>query len=249
MFNYRYSYEGVDIFRQLAYVTDITSVYERKAPMKKAFLILLVIICLGVAVWNAYLLFTNQTDPLIGWIILAISMGVLCWNISVLRAYRIRTGTVVAVFIIIALIAMTVSAFAGIEPFAEIKDSLVFKVTGLFAVGEDAAAQRTVRATINAFNQGRGDRLADLTTSAVREELMGVYGWGVLLGGVQIVDYDLSILRGSEEWQVGTCEIRVRGGLKTVFGVEVYDEVFFVTNVGDDWIVTNMLSYSDYQRR
>ena len=67
---------------------------EQICKMKKAFLVLLVIVCLSVAGWNAYLLFTNQTDRLIGWIILAVSIGVLFWNISVLRAYRIGAGSV-----------------------------------------------------------------------------------------------------------------------------------------------------------
>lgn len=101
--------------------------------MKKAFLILLVIVCLAVAVWNAYLLFTNQTDRLIGWIILAISIGVLFWNISVLRAYRIRAGTVISIFLIIALIGMTVSAFAGIEPFAGLKSRILDSFAGLIS--------------------------------------------------------------------------------------------------------------------
>ena len=68
--------------------------------MKRAFLIVLVIVCLAVAAWTAYLLFTNQTDPIVGWVIFAVDIGVLFWNISVLRAYRIRAGSVVAVFLV-----------------------------------------------------------------------------------------------------------------------------------------------------
>lgn len=98
--------------------------------MKKALLILLVIVCLAVAAWNAYLLFTKQTEPSTGWVILAVSVGVLFWNISVLRAYRIGSGTVVAIFLIVALLGMTVSAFAGIEPFAGIKTRIVDGVVG-----------------------------------------------------------------------------------------------------------------------
>ena len=99
--------------------------------MKKAFLILLVIVCIAVVVWTAYLLFTNQTDPIMGGVILAVDIGVLVWNISVLRAYRIRAGTVVAVFLIVALVVMTVSAFAGIEPFAGLKDKVIGSFAGL----------------------------------------------------------------------------------------------------------------------
>jgi hypothetical protein len=106
---------------------------EQICEMKKAVLVLLVVVCLAVAGWNGYLLFTNQTDPLIGWVILAVSIGVLVWNISVLRAYRVRAGTVVAVFLVVALIAMTVSAFAGIEPFAGLKNKVIDSLPGLIA--------------------------------------------------------------------------------------------------------------------
>jgi len=104
---------------------------EQIRGMKKAFLVLLVVVCLAVAVWSAYLLFTNQTDPLTGWIILAVDIGVLIWNTSVLRAYRIRAGTVVAVFLVVALMAVTVGAFAGIEPFAKFKDKVIDSFSGL----------------------------------------------------------------------------------------------------------------------
>lgn len=206
--------------------------------MRKAFLVLLVLVCVAVAAWNAYLLFTDQVDTLTGWIILAVSIGVLIWNVSVLRAYRVRTGTVVAVLVVVALIAVAVAAFAGTEPFAEVKDSLWFKVSGIFAVSDETAAQRTVRATIDAFNKGRGDRLVDLTTGRVYDELMEEYGWGILWGGFTIVDYKLSTLRSDQ----GAYEIRVRGGLRSGFGVEPYDRVFFVMRIGDQWIVTGIRS-------
>lgn len=99
--------------------------------MKKVFLVLLLIVCVAVAGLNVYLLFTSQIEPLIGWIILAVSIGVLFWNISVLRAYRIRTGPIVAIFLVVALIAMTVSAFAGIEPFAGLKTRILDALGGL----------------------------------------------------------------------------------------------------------------------
>ena len=94
-------------------------------------MVLLVIFCLAVAIWNAYLLFTDQTDALAGWIMLAVSLGVLLWNISAARAYRIPTRTVVAGIVIVALLAMTVSAYAGIEPFVEVKATLVESLAGL----------------------------------------------------------------------------------------------------------------------
>mgnify|MGYP001035979384 CR=1 FL=1 len=214
--------------------------------MKKAFLILLVIVCLAVAVWNGYLLFTKQTDRLIGWIILAVSIGVLFWNISVLRAYRVRAGTVVAAFLIVALIAMTISAFAGIEPFAGIKDSVVSRMGDIFVRSEDAAAQRVVRATIDAFNKGRGDRLADLTTPEVYNVLTDLWVGDHPFWGCQIVEYTLTtlgtgtVVPSGEDWY----EIRVRGGVRDpLFGfVEPYDYVYTVVRMfGGDWVVTGIV--------
>jgi hypothetical protein len=93
--------------------------------MKRAFLILLVVVCFAVVVWTGYSLYTHQIEPTTGWIIFAVDVGVLFWNISVLRAYRIGSGTVVAVFLVVALLGMTVSAFAGIEPFAGLKNRIM----------------------------------------------------------------------------------------------------------------------------
>jgi hypothetical protein len=119
--------------------------------MKKAFLIFLVIVCLAVAGWNAYLLFTDQIDPRTGWIILAVSIGVLFWNISVLRAYRIRTGTVVAVFLILALIAMATSAFAGIEPLATYEKNVIGWFSGISVTSNNPSG--TYVATVLGFEQ------------------------------------------------------------------------------------------------
>jgi len=219
---------------------------EQIGEMKRAFLILLVVVCLAVAAWNAYLLFTNQTNPLTGWIILAVSIGVVFWNISVLRAYRIRTITVVAVLLITALIAGTVGAFAGVEPFAGIKDSVVSRIGDIFVRSEDAAAQRVVRATIDAFNKGRGDRLADLTTPEVYNILTDVWVGDHPFWGCQIVEYTLTTLRSGtvvpsgEDWY----EIRVRGGVRDPFFgfVEPYDYVYTVVRMFDgDWVVTGIV--------
>ncbi len=230
--------------------------------MRKTFLILLVIVCLAVAVWNGYLLFTDQTDSIAGWIILAMSIGVLLWNISVLRSYRVRAKSVVAIFVVVLLIGMTVAAYVGIEPFAGIKDVVVLRVGGFIEVGDEAAAHRTVRATISAFNSGRGDRLADLTTQSVGRELMDAYSIGALFGGVRIVDYSLTTDRFFDVSRRAEVErrqkalrdvvdlpplpetdafyIRVRGGLRTVFGTELYDKMYVVENWHGRWIVTRI---------
>jgi len=92
---------------------------------RKAFLIFLLIACLAAAVWAGYLLFTNRTDPVIGTIIFVADIGVLIWNISVLRKWSVGTGTIVAIAVVIALLGGTIGAFAGIKPFSTVKNGLV----------------------------------------------------------------------------------------------------------------------------
>jgi len=105
---------------------------------RKAFLIFLLIACVAAAVWAGYLLFTNRTAPVIGTIIFVVDIGVLIWNISVLRKWRVRTGTVVAIAVIIAVLAATTAAFAGVEPFSSAKANVVawFQKAGTETVAE-----------------------------------------------------------------------------------------------------------------
>lgn len=202
----------------------------------------MVVVCAAVVVWIAYLLLTNQTDPIIGGIILAVDIGVLFWNISVLRAYRIKVGTVVAIFLIVAFMAMTVSAFAGIEPFAGIKDSVMYRIEDIFARNEDAAARKVVRATINAFNKGRGDRLADLTNTEVYKVLVGGGGWSVnhpMWPLEEIVDYTLTTLESDQD----RCVILVQGGVREPLwgSVRPYNYKYIVTLSGSQWLVTKII--------
>lgn len=188
-------------------------------------------------------MFTYQTEPLRDSVILI--LGIVIWilliKLSRSRRYRL-VGPSFKLTAFSAISLLLILSFAGVQPLATYKDSVVSEIGSILVGGDDAAARRTVRATINAFNQGRGDRLADLTTPAVREELMTLYGWGALLGGVQIVDYSLSTLRSGEDGLGQWSEVRVRGGLRTAFGVDVYDAVFFVRKAGDNWIVASIVS-------
>lgn len=92
---------------------------------KKLFLVLLVIVCLVAAAYTGYLLYTDQTNPIVGGVILLVDIGVLIWNISVLRRYRVGFGSICAVFLVTALIASTVGAFAGVAPLAHAKDRVI----------------------------------------------------------------------------------------------------------------------------
>jgi len=103
---------------------------RRSASVKQAFLILLVVVCLGVAFWNAYLLFTDQISSTVGWIILAASIAVLLWNISVLKSYRIRITSVVGILVVVLLIGGTVAAYVDIEPFAGLRSTILNGLAG-----------------------------------------------------------------------------------------------------------------------
>jgi len=92
--------------------------------VKKTFLVLLLVACLAAVAWTGYLLFTDRIEPVVGIIVLIVNIGVLIWNISVLRSYRVGVGAIVSIFLIIALIGATIGAFAGVAPFSEIKDKI-----------------------------------------------------------------------------------------------------------------------------
>lgn len=96
---------------------------------KKLFLDLLVVACLGVAVWSGYVLFTHQINPVWGTVILLVDIGVLIWNISVLcnRRWKWRNPKFKWVFLSILVILM-VCAFGGVQPLSTYKD----KVVGMF---------------------------------------------------------------------------------------------------------------------
>lgn len=215
--------------------------------MRKVFLILLVIVCLAVAAWNAYLLFTGQTDTLTGWIILAVSVGVLLWNISVLRAYKVGARIVVAVALVVIVLAGAVGAFAGVEPLAGIKNTLTSKVEALLGEVRDpettaeAEAKNVVHAVIRAYNEGRGDRLATLTTPRAYNTLTDIWSdhWQIGLG--QIVDYDLTIMHSNIPSRVHF--VLVQGGIKDIVWSGVvypYDATYIVEIEGGNWVVTEI---------
>jgi hypothetical protein len=99
----------------------------------KLFLIVLVIACLIATVWIGYLLFTHQTNPIVGWIILLADIAVLFWNMSALRRYRVKLSSVFIISIVLVLLASTTGAFAGVVPFADAKDKVIRFFEGLGA--------------------------------------------------------------------------------------------------------------------
>lgn len=97
-------------------------------PMKKAFLIFLLIACLVFIGWAGFLLYNDKVTTLEGAIIIAAGTAILLWNMAVLRKRRLGAGTIVSIFLVIALLGASVSAFAGVEPFSKAKD----EVAGFF---------------------------------------------------------------------------------------------------------------------
>jgi len=117
---------------------------------RKAFLIFLLIACLVAAIYTGYLLFTHKTDLIIGIIILAVDIGVLIWNISLLRKWRVRARTIVAIAVIIAVLGATTGALAGVAPLANAKDRLV----GVFG-NLDLGSSSELKTTIMGFEARR----------------------------------------------------------------------------------------------
>jgi len=98
---------------------------RRKLPLGKIFLILLIVACVVATIYTGYLLLTHRTNWSVGAIVLAADIGVLIWNISVLRKYRVGAGTVISILVVITLLGAIVSAFAGVEPFSDAKAEVV----------------------------------------------------------------------------------------------------------------------------
>ncbi len=90
----------------------------------KLLLSLLIIVCLTVAVWSGYVLFTDKTSPVWGTVIFLVNIGVLIWNISVLRSRRWRWKNPRFKWVFMSiLVVFLVCAFAGIQPLSAAKDN------------------------------------------------------------------------------------------------------------------------------
>jgi hypothetical protein len=105
----------------------------RNFSIKKLLLDLLAIVCLVAAGWVGYRLFVQHTiDPVPGSIIFIVSIGVLVWNISVLRSYRYRLVNPSFTLIFFSLIGIVlILTFAGVQPFAAYKDAVVSKMNAI----------------------------------------------------------------------------------------------------------------------
>lgn len=109
--------------------------------MRKLFLYLLLLACLVVAIYTSYLLFTSQTDPIIGSIVLAVDILVLFWNWSLVKKYRTSSSSVVVIFVLVALLAGTTAVYAGYEPAVEMRDNIVSKWQNIVSDKEQPATE------------------------------------------------------------------------------------------------------------
>src|SRR4030042_1637508 len=87
----------------------------------KFFLVILAIVCSVAILWIAYLLHAHKIDLFAAIIILVATIATLIWNSRLLSRYRVGSGTVLGVFVVIALVVAVICAFAGIEPISSAK--------------------------------------------------------------------------------------------------------------------------------
>lgn len=99
--------------------------------IRKLFLNLLVIVCLVVAGWMGYQLFiSHELNPVFGSIVLIVDIGVLIWNLAVLRSnyYRRMFPSFKVVFLPLFAVVL-ILAFAGVQPLVEYKDNIIDEIS------------------------------------------------------------------------------------------------------------------------
>lgn len=109
----------------------------------KTFLILLVFACISFVGLTAYLLYKVQINTITGIILLIITIGVLIWNISSIKKYRVHTWTLISLFLVVALIGSSVTAFAGVEPLSNVKNQIEYYI-GSFNIGSSDIQARII---------------------------------------------------------------------------------------------------------
>lgn len=91
--------------------------------VRKLFLNLLILVCIAVPIWMAFQIFVSHTIPLAyGGIILAVDIGVLIWNISVLRHYSHETPSFWLMTLVIVG-CLVILSFVGVQPLTDYRES------------------------------------------------------------------------------------------------------------------------------
>jgi len=130
----------------------------KKNPWYRIPVILLALTCLGFVGWTGYLLFTGEIGSLAGSILILLCIGVLYWDISRSKRNQFSAWILISIVIALVLIGSAVSAYAGIEPLAGYKNSIVDKVSStlenvrleLFPTDEEIRKE-----TFNLINEAR----------------------------------------------------------------------------------------------
>lgn len=98
---------------------------KKRFSLRKLLLNILVLVCIAVPIWTAYQMFGSHSLSLTyGGIILAVDIGVLIWNITVLRHYRYSAPNFWLTTLVIVG-CLVILSFAGVQPFEGYKDSAV----------------------------------------------------------------------------------------------------------------------------
>jgi len=107
---------------------------KRKFSTRRLFLVLLVIACIALAIWTGYqLFFLHKLAPLIGSIIFIADIGVLIFDICILRNkyYSARSPNFFIVFISVLAIFLILS-FAGVQPLYSYKNNALTSIADVF---------------------------------------------------------------------------------------------------------------------
>ena len=91
----------------------------------KLFLFVLSFACDIAVLWTIILLVTGRISHIPGIILLVVAVGCSLSGKSLWRRPMVGAGAVVVMFIVVVLLATTLCAFSGIEPFATAKDYLI----------------------------------------------------------------------------------------------------------------------------
>ena len=188
---------------------------KRKPPLARIFVVFLLVACVVATAYTGYLLFTHQTNWIVGAIVFAADIGVLFWNISAFRKWRIGARTLVPIFLVIAFLGATACAFGGVAPFSSAKNEVVswFQNIGSQGGGTQPSPPSTYPAEINGHVTIAEKVRAELPKSQKQIEWMPLgndRGWWIVEVSVKNKDYEkpitaiwnssLSMPIGEEHW-------------------------------------------------
>ena len=188
---------------------------RRRVRPSRVLLALLIPVCVGVIGYSGYLLFTQHTNSVTIVITFAAAIVVLVWNISALRPWwRVRAGTIVGIFLVIALLGTTTAAFAGIEPMATYKDNITDKMA---IVSPQTTSE-------------------EADEPQVTYQLHGTYTGVVTMLGMRVSEITATFEGDTVtfyNWETGKqiCEYAIPGGLETGREIQLRDVVTGRTSI------------------